>query len=178
MAIKNIINLLPESAVEGSRRLAIFKTLQAFLIAAALISLVLTIGVWSLSLVSGREIAAANLLSQNLEDQIKAYSKKEQQIYLLTHQLDKAGELLNSRIRIEKKLDTVMTAFPADANLLSAQIDAASQNISVKFSADNFEKMVKVIAAAKTKPFSLVKVNDFVRDAAGKYSIDLTVELL
>lgn len=178
MAIKNIINLLPESAVEGSRRLAIFKTLQAFLIAAALVSLVLTIGIWALSLITGREIAAANILSTDFENQIAAYSKKEQQFYLLTHQLDKAGELLNSRIQIEKKLNTVMTAFPEEATLLSAQIDADGQNISVKFLADNFEKMVKVIAAAKTKPFSLVKVNDFSRDAAGKYSIDLTVELL
>lgn len=178
MAIKNIINLLPESAVEGSRRLAIFKTLQAFLIAAALVSLVLTIGIWALSLITGREIAAANILSTDFENQIAAYSKKEQQFYLLTHQLDKAGELLNSRIQIEKKLNTVMTAFPDDANLLSAQIESDGKNISVKFSADNFEKMVKVIAAAKTKPFSLVKVNDFVRDAAGKYSLDLTIELL
>ena len=71
-----------------------------------------------------------------------------------------------------------MAAFPSDATLLSAQIDADGQNISVKFLADNFEKMVKVISAAKTKPFSLVKVNDFSRDATGKYSIDLTVELL
>lgn len=178
MPTKNIINLLPESAVEGSRRLAVFKTLQAVLIAIALISLILTIGVWALSLVTGREISAANLLFQNLEDQIAAYSKKEQQFYLLTHQLDKAGELLNSRIQIEKKLDTVMTAFPADANLLSAQIEADGQNILVKFSADNFEKMIKVIAAAKTKPFSLVKVNDFSRGPTGKYSIDLTVKLL
>ena len=178
MAIKNIINLLPESAVEGSRRLAIFKTLQAVLIAIALVSLVLTIGIWALSLVTGREIAAANLLSADFENQIAAYSKKEQQFYLLTHQLDKAGELLNSRIQIEKKLNTAMTAFPSDATLLSAQIDAEGKNIAVKFSADNFEKMVKIISAAKTKPFSLVKVNDFARDATGKYSIDLTVELL
>ncbi|MBI2309474.1 hypothetical protein HYU89_01080 [Candidatus Collierbacteria bacterium] len=176
--MKNIINLLPESAVEGSRRLSIFKTLQTILIAVAMVCLVLTIGIWSLSLITGREIAVANLKSKDLEEQIAAYSKKEQQFYLLTHQLDKANELLNSRTQIEKKLNTVMTAFPPDANLLSAKIDASGQNISVKFLADNFEKMVKIVTAAKTKPFSLVKVNDFFRNATGQYLIDLTVELL
>ena len=178
MSIKSIINLLPESAVAGSRRLSIFKTVQTILIAAAMVSLVLTIGIWALSLIAGREIAAANLLSQNLEDQIAVYAKKEQQFYLLFRQLDKAGELLNSGTQIEKKLDMAMTAFPADANLLSAKIVAPGQNISLRFSSSNLEKMVKVVTAAKTKPFSLVKVNDFSRGPTGEYMIDLTVELL
>ena len=79
--MKNIINLLPESAVEGSRRLAIFKTLQAILIVVTLVSLVLTIGIWALSLITGKEAAVENLKSQDLEAKIKAYSKKEQQFY-------------------------------------------------------------------------------------------------
>ena len=115
---------------------------------------------------------------KDLEEQIVAQSKKEQQFYLLTHQLDKANKLLDSRIQIEKKLNAVMTAFPPDVNLLSAEIDAPGKNISVKFAADNFQKMIKVVAAAKTKPFSLVKVNDFSRNIKGEYLIDLTVELL
>lgn len=143
-----------------------------------MVSLILTIGIWALSLITGRGVVIANLLSQDLEEQITADSKKEQQFYLLANQLNKASELLNSRIKIEEKLNTVMTAFPPDANLLSAKIDAPGQNISVRFSADNFEKMVKVVAAAKTKPFSLVKINDFSRGPSGQYLIDLTVELL
>ena len=164
--------------MEGSRRLAIFKGVQTILIVVALVCMILTIGIWSLSLITGRELAIENIKSKDLEEQIVAQSKKEQQFYLLTHQLDKANKLLDSRIQIEKKLNAVMTAFPPDVNLLSAEIDAPGKNISVKFAADNFQKMIKVVAAAKTKPFSLVKVNDFSRNIKGEYLIDLTVELL
>jgi len=176
--MKNIINLLPESAMEGSRRLAVFKTIQIILITLTMVCLVLTIGIWALSLIVGKGVAAENLKSQDLEAKITAYSKKEQQFYLLTHQLDKAGGLLNSRTQIEKKLNAVMTAFPSDANLSSAKIEASGKNISVTLSTDNLEKMIKVVAAAKTKPFSLVKVNDFSRGSKGEYLIDLTVEVL
>ncbi|GEM_PF-4490850 len=176
--MNNIINLLPESAVEGSRRLSIFKTLQAILMVVTLVSLVLTIGIWALSLITGKEAVVENLKSQDLEAKITTYSKKEQQFYLLTHQLDKASELLNSRTQIEKKLDAVMTAFPPDVNLSSAKIDSSGKNISVTLSTDNLEKMIKVVIAAKTKPFSLVKVNEFSRNIKGEYLIDLTVEVL
>lgn len=176
--MKNIINLLPESAVEGSRRLAFFRTLRIILIAITMVCLVFTIGIWALSLLTGKEVANENLKFQDLEAKIKASSKKEQQFYLLTQQLNKAGELLNSRFQIEKKLDAVMTAFPPDVNLSSAKIDTSGKNISVTLSADTLEKMIKVVIAAKTKPFSSVKVNDFSRGLTGEYLIDLTVEVL
>jgi hypothetical protein len=176
--MKNIINLLPESAVEGSRRLAFFRTLRIILIAITMVCLVFTIGIWALSLLIGKEVAAENLKLQDLEAKIMASSKKEQQFYLLTHQLNKAGELLNSRFQIEKKLNAVMTAFPPDVNLSSAKIDTSGKNISVTLSADTLEKMIKVVTAAKLQPFSSVKVNDFSRGSKGEYLIDLTVEVL
>lgn len=178
MSTKSVINLLPESAVAGSRRLSFFKTLQAILIVIVMLSLILTIGIWALSLVTGRQITAENKKAVGLEEQIKSYSKKEQQFYLLSRQLSKAGELLNTRVSLEKILNQAIAVFPAEAVLTSAKIEGAGRRISIKYVADNFDIMSKVIAVAKTKPFSSVRVNAFSRELSGKYFIDLTVELL
>ena len=76
MPNKSVINLLPESAVAGTRRLSIFKSLQAILIVVMMACLILTIGIWAISLVAGREIVAEDLKSKTLEGQINAFSKK------------------------------------------------------------------------------------------------------
>jgi Tfp pilus assembly protein PilN len=178
MPTKNVINLLPESAVAGSRRLSIFKTLQAVLIVVVMACLIMTLGIWAISLIAGREIEAENLKSKTLEEQIQAYSKKEQQFYLLAHQLDKADELFNSRVSMEKKLNDAIAVFPAEAVLTSAKIEGTGREISIKYIANNFDVMAKVIAVAKTKPFSLVRINGFTRELSGQYFIDLTVQLL
>lgn len=178
MAVKSVINLLPESAIAGSKKLSVFKTIQAILIVGVLASLIVTIGIWALSIVAGREIAAENTKSKSLEEKINALSKKEQQFYLLATQLDKADELLNSRSGLEKKLNNALSVFPADAVLVSAKIEDTGKGISIKYLADNFKIMSQVISAAKTKPFSLVRVNGFSRELSGQYFIDLTVELL
>lgn len=178
MPNKSVINLLPESAVAGSRRLSLFKSLQAILIVVMMVCLILTIGIWAISLIAGREIVSENLKSKTLEEQIQAASKKEQQFYLLASQLDKADELINSRVGLEKELNKAVLAFPAGAILTSAKIEGNGRRISVKYLAGNFDVMSQVIAAAKTKPFSLVRVNSFSRELSGQYFIDLTVELL
>lgn len=178
MPNKSVINLLPESAVAGTRRLSVFKSLQVILIVAIMVCLIMTIGIWAISLIAGREIAAENLKSKTLEEQIQAFSKKEQQFYLLARQLDKADELLNSRVGLEKVLNKAVSVFPSEAVLTSAKIEGNGRRISIKYLADNFDIMTKVIAVAKTKPFSLVRVNSFSRELSGQYFIDLTVELL
>ena len=178
MPNKSVINLLPESAVAGTRRLSIFKSLQAILIVVMMACLILTIGIWAISLVAGREIVAEDLKSKTLEEQINAFSKKEQQFHLLAHQLDKADEILNSRVGLEKELNKAISVFPAEAVLTSAKIEGNGRRISIKYLADNFDVMTKVIAVAKTKPFSLVRINGFSRELSGQYFIDLTVELL
>ncbi|MBI5356876.1 hypothetical protein HZB78_04710 [Candidatus Collierbacteria bacterium] len=178
MPTKSVINLLPESAVAGSKKLSIFKALQAVLIVLTLVSLILTIGVWSISLITAREIAAENLKFKTLEEKIQAYSKKEQQFYLLARQLDKVGELLNSRAGLEKELNNTISVFPAEAVLTSAKIEGSGKEMSIKYVADNLNIMAKVISVAKTKPFSLVRINGFSRELSGQYFIDLTVQLL
>lgn len=178
MPNKSIINLLPESAVAGSRQLSLFKSIQAILIVVMMVCLILTIGIWAISLIAGREITSENLKSKTLEEQIKSFSKKEQQFFLLASQLDKADELINNRVNLEKELNKAVSAFPADAVLASAKIEGNGRRISIKYLAGNFEVMTKVIAVAKTKPFSSVRVNGFSRELSGQYFIDLTVELL
>lgn len=96
----------------------------------------------------------------------------------MAHQLDKADEILNSRVGLEKELNKAISVFPAEAVLTSAKIEGNGRRISIKYLADNFDVMTKVIAAAKTKPFSLVRINGFSRELSGQYFIDLTVELL
>ena len=178
MPTKSVINLLPESAVVGSRRLSLFKTLQAILIVAAMACLILTIGIWALGLVAGRQVVAENQKAKDLEEKIKSNSKKEQQFYLLSSQLSKADDLLNSRVSLEKLLNQAIVVFPDDAVLTSAQIDGSGRTISIKYQANSFDIMARIVAAAKAKPFSSVKVNAFSRELSGKYFIDLTVELL
>lgn len=171
------INLLPQQEFHDSRRERRSRFLYIGLLFLLLILAFGAIGIWSTAFVLAREIQTAEEQASSLQKTIASLSDREQKVQLLVNRLKTAHSVISARPDFEKELRQIISIFPQDVSILSADFDKNGKTVDFKVGSNTYSGLNNSISALQNGKFPQTVIKQLTRDHRGIYSVEVLLTL-
>lgn len=145
--------------------------------AALIVSLVVSAGLYSLSLVNTKHILKQENLISSLQQELTQMEKIEQRQVLIYDRLDSSENLLAARPALAVRLDRLVNTFPDNVSVETIKIDGNDRSSQVSLSAATFAGFFDTIKILKGGGFSAVDFDRIDRDKSGTYRFKIIITL-
>lgn len=170
--MKRVINLLPTELriSTGRRQSKIAMIIALSLVAVVILSYAIVLPI---KLNQNKIIAGLEADQANYEQAINLQSQVEQRQQLLVNRLSAAGDLIDNRDEINKKVSKLIGTFPSNIDLNNSELSADNPITTVDISSLTFEGFTATITSLKQSDYTQVDYPSISRDNEGKFSVSI-----